>query len=448
MTRTIAEHEVRGAVERMAASATTPALPASAIIAAGARRRTRRRTGAAGAMVLAAALAVSATATTFGSSGGSSPAAEAQPPTTTNAFTEHLSRTLEQVLPGTTITARMFTDQNPAARHSRDDRFVLRIKTAKGSTDGFLILEAKAYQAPPDHNAAVMCTETLPWGSTRTGCIAKDLPGGGVLEAEMMRGPGSWDARMPSIGTDSKKTITIVSAELETTGTYAILEVRGGSTSNTSGISPEMLSAALADPRFTSYMADFSAHPETDPYGPLAPINETVVASGSVGTHTWTLSFAKVTEEKVPGFPEVTDNCMSWTYAVDGKSTPGLLNAYCSTTGSVVRNPAPTNKARPRPANQIHSTGFLGKPADVIATALTSTVPPGTASVEATFDNDPAKLSAKVFTVEGDVPYFAILKPDTAKPAWTLATVRCLGSDGKELGKLYFAAPSSLPPAR
>jgi hypothetical protein len=448
VTGTIEEHDVRGAVERMAAAATTPALPGTAIMAAGARRRTRRRAGAVGALALAATLAVSVTATTFGSSGGSTSATSDTAPTTTNAFTEQLGRTLEQVLPGTSITARMFTDQNPVTRHSREDRFVLQIKTPKGTTDGFLLLRADQNGDGPDFKAAALCAQTLPWHSTRSGCVTKDLADGGVLHAEIIQGPGSWDSRTASVGTDSSTTLTLVEGEVYHSRTSALLQVRGGTNSNKSGISPAMLSAGLEDPRFTAYLADFAAHPESDPYGPLAPIDKTVVATGSVGTHQWTLSFAKIAEDWPGITTKATDNCDYWEYDVDGKPAKALPGVYCSLNGSVVANPPPTAGSHADPGYLIQSSTSDGSPAQVFGTALSSTVLPGTVSVEATFDDDSAKLTGKVFTVKDGTQYFALLKTDPAKPTWKLATVRCLDASGKELGKLYFMAPNSQPPKR
>lgn len=440
MNAILDEHELRGAVERMAARAGTPALPGAAILTAGSRRRTRRRVGAVGAVALAATLAVSVS---WSVSGGPS-AGPATGPVTTNPFTDQVARTLEEVLPGAKVSAWMFTDTNPATRHVRNDSFPLRITYRGHVSEAFLDLRASAPENAPTYKADTLCHDDLPWKASRPDCVAKDLDDGGILHAELIQGPGTWTARSDTSvlgGGDSQ--LTMVMGDVTHGGAWALLKVRGGTHSNGSGLTPAMLSAALEDPRFTAFLTDFTAHPEHDPYGPLAPIHSTVVASGSAGTHKWSLSFAVISSQ-MPGTP-VNDNCDLWEYTVDGKSNGDMSPTYCRTDGSTVHNPPPTDAAHPDPVNQLHASGILQNPKDVIGSILTSTVPAGTAGVEATFDDQPAKLTGKVFTVHGDVPYFALVKPDPAKPDWKKATVRCLDADGKEIGKLYFAAPRPIP---
>ena len=68
-------------------------------------------------------------------------------------------------------------------------------------------------------------------------------------------------------------------------------------------------------------------------------------------------------------------------------------------------------------------------------------MPAGTVGVEATFDHQPTKLTGKAFTVHGDIPYFALVKPEGATVDWKLATVICRDAGGKVVGTLYFSAP-------
>ncbi|GAA1961328.1 hypothetical protein [Catenulispora subtropica] len=444
MNAILDEHDLRGAVERMAAGATTPPLPGTAILAAGARRRTRRRLGAVGSLALAATLAVSVSWSAF--SGGSSPdpAGPGAAPTTTNAFTDQIEHTLEQVLPGTKVSAAMFTDLNPAARHQRDDVFPLRITYRGHVLDAFLTLQV--WDHTPDYPASALCHDSLPWNTTRSDCVAKDLAGGGILHAELAKGPAAWTARSAGRGLGDK-TLTIIDGDVSHGSTWALLQIRAGARANDSGLTPAKVSAAMEDPRFTAFLNDFTAHPERDPYGPLARISKKIVTSGPLGTHTWTLSFAIISQYlDNDGDPKVNDNCDYWELAIDGKTVGSLPGAACQMDGSTVHNPPPTDEGQPFPANPIPVTKDLGLPGDVGGTILTSTVPAGTATVEATFDDQSAPLTGKVFTVHGDIPYFALVKPG-AQPAWKKAKVRCLDATGKEVAKLYFATPAALDPS-
>jgi hypothetical protein len=440
MNAMLDDQEIRGAVERMAAEVATPALPRQAILAAGSRRRTRRRTGAVGGLALAATLAVSVSWSA--ASGGFSLNSGSGAPTTTNAFTEQLGHTLEQVLPGAKVAASMFADANPATRHSRNDVFPVRITYRGHVSDAFLTITVSTTR--PEYKAAELCHDTLPWRATRPDCVAKDLADGGIVHAQLVEGPGSWTSRVASLGGGSDP-LTIVEGEVTHGGTWALLQVHGGSHSNSSALTPEMVSTALQDPRFTTFLGDFTAHPERDPYGPLASISKTVVASGPMGTHKWTLSFAVISGDLPGSGTQVSNNCDYWEYAVDGKPN-GDGNEYtCQQDGSTIHNPPPTDKAEPHFPDPLYANGFPGKPQDVVGWALSSTVLPGTAKVEIRFDDQPAELTAQVFTVHGDVPYFALVKPGSAKPDWKTATAWCLDKDGKELGKLYFAAPTPSP---
>jgi hypothetical protein len=439
MNAILDEQEIRSAVERMAAEVATRALPRQAILAAGARRHTRRRMGTVSGLALAATLAVSVSWSM--ASGGFSRISGSGAPTMTNAFTEQLGHTLEQVLPGVKVAASMFADTNPATRHDRNDVFPIQITYRGHVSNAFLTIAVSATH--PDYKAAELCHDTLPWGATRPDCVAKDLADGGIVHAQLVKGPGSWTSRVGSLGAGSDP-LTIVEGDVTQGGTWAFLQVHGGSHSNDSALTPEMVSTALQDPRFTTFLSDFTAHPERDPYGPLAPISKTVVASGPVGTHKWTLSFAIISGD-MAGFSTANSNCDYWEYAVDGKPNGDGGEYTCQRDGSTIHNPPPTNKSEPYYVDPLYSDGFPGKPQDVVGLALSSTVLPGTASVEASFDDQPTKLTAQVFTVHGDVPYFALVKPDSVKPDWKMATVRCLDKDGKELGKLYFAAPTPPP---
>src|SRR5262249_46891534 len=155
----------------------------------------------------------------------------------------------------------------------------------------------------------------------------------------------------------------------------------------------------LQDPRFTAFLADFANHPDRDPYGPLAPIDKTVVASGTIGTHKWSLSFAVISDSLGGDTSRILTNCDDWEFTVDGASNGSMPAAVGTDNGSPVDTPPPPKAAPPLSATQPHTGGIPGKPADVIGSILTSTVLPGTASVEATFDDQPAKLTAKPFTV-------------------------------------------------
>jgi hypothetical protein len=443
MNAILDEHEIRGAVQRLAAGAATPALPGPAILAAGARRRTRRRAGAAGALALAATLAVSVSWSA--ASGGSSAGPGAGAPTTTNAFTAQLGRMLEQVLPGAKVTASMFTDTNPVTRHQRDDVFPLRITYHGHVSDAFLSIHITP--ADPDYIPFDLCHESLTWHESRSDCTSKEVAGGGVVHSELENGPGTWTSRSANLGGGSDP-LAIIESDFTHGGTMAILQVRGGSHVNDSALTAAKLGAALEDPRFTAFLADFSVHPEHDPYGPVAKIPEKVVASGSVGAHNWSLSFAVISDNPPGDSSKVNNNCDYWDFAVDGKPMGSELSYTCMQDGSAVHNPPPTDKSHPYTAYQLVTGGVGSKPKDVIGSILNTTVPAGTARVEASFDDQPAKLTAKVFTVHGDIPYFALVKPDSAKPDWKIATVRCLDKDGKETGKLYFAAPETLPPTK
>ena len=439
MNAILNEHDLRGAVERMAAGAATPPMPGTAILAAGSRRRARRRAGAVGALALAATLAVSVSWSAFGG-GGSAPGPASA--TTTNAFTEQLGHTLEQVLPGAKVTASMFTDGDPTLRHRRDDVFPLRIAYHGRVSDAFLTLQDAV--TAPDYRAARLCDDQLPWQTTRTGCVAKDLPDGGILQTQLVTGPTAWTSRSATVGVGDT-VLTTVQGNVYDGGTWAMLRVRGGAHGNDSGLTPAMVSKALANPRFTAFLGDFAAHPERDPYGPLAPIRATVVASGTVGTHKWAMSFAVVSESMTDG--RVNDNCDYWDMAVDGTSVGDVSSWICKNdSGTTVHNPPPTDARTPYRAQDLHAGQRPGKQkGDVIGSYLGSTVPLGTATVEARFDDQPATLTARTFTVHGDVPYFALVKPESAKPDWKTATVRCLDADGKEIGKLYFAVPPATP---
>lgn len=112
----------------------------------------------------------------------------------------------------------------------------------------------------------------------------------------------------------------------------------------------------------------------------------------------------------------------------------------CGPDTSKTYNPPPTDKSHPRLAKQLFPAYT---PTGVIGSILTSTVVPGTVSVEASFDDQSPEITAKVFTVHDNVPYFALVKPGSASPDWKTATVRCPHANGKELSKLYFVAPTT-----
>jgi hypothetical protein len=365
----------------------------------------------------------------------------------TNAFTEQLGRTLEQVLPGAKVTASMFAGTNPAARHARDDVFPLRITYRGHVSDAFLTMRPFTPVADgTGHTASIACQQgsgSLPW--TMSDCVAKDLTGGGTVDAELLKGSGAWTATSGTLGT-GREPLTIVqgTVEVDHSGAWAMLQVRGGAHANDSALTPSALSAALGDSRFTGFIGDFAAHPERDPYGPVAPIHGTVVASGTIGTHTWSLSFATVTRTAPHDVTEVVSDCNYWDYAVDGKSTGTDPDYACGPEGSKTFNPPPANKAQPLSASRLYAGGIT--PGNVIGSMLISAVPVGTVTVQATFDDHSPELTTKAFTIHGDVPFFALVTPDSATPGWKTATVRCLDAGGKELGKLYFTAPTQ-PPA-
>ncbi|MEY9858879.1 hypothetical protein ABH935_004502 [Catenulispora sp. GAS73] len=444
MNQTLDEHEIRDAVEQLAAGAATAPLPGPAILAAGARRRVRRRVGAAGGLALAATLAVSVTWSA--ASGGSSAGPAAGPATTTNAFTEQLGHTLAEVLPGAKVTASMFADTDPAARHERLDVFPLRITYHGHVSDAFLTLRAftpgKGALGQP---AAILCHGDLIPPSTRSGCVSKDLADGGTVHAEVQKGSGAWTPAWADLGAgDSPLTIVEGDVDLARSGAWAMVQVHGGAEANGSTLTPPAVSAALGDPRFTAFLSDFAAHPERDPYGPPAPDHGTVVASGSVGTHRWTLSFGLVSRTAPHDITQVLTNCDYWDYTVDGVSTGPDPEYACGPSNSKNDNPPPTDKSQPYPANRLYAGGYT--PTSIIGSILTSTVPRGTATVEASFDDGSPKITTKVFTIRGDVPYFVLVKADSASPGWKTATVKCLAANGNVLGELYFTAPTSTAP--
>jgi hypothetical protein len=235
--------------------------------------------------------------------------------------------------------------------------------------------------------------------------------------------------------------LTIVrgDVDLPRTGVWAMLQVRGGAHANDSALSSSKLSAALSDPRFTAVLGDFAAHPERDPYGPPAPVHGDVVASGTVGSHTWSLSFSTVSRTAPDDMTQVLSDCNYWNYVVDGKSTGTDRDYACGPDGSRHFNPPPADKAQPVSTDRLYAGAST--PDNVIGSILTSTVPAGTARVEATFDDHSPTLTGKTFTIQGDIPFFALVKPDSSKPGWKTATVRCLDAGGKEVGRLYFSAP-------
>lgn len=444
MTPMLDEHEIRGAVERLAAEAATTPPPRQAILTAGARRRTRRRVGAAGAAVLAATLAVSVS-WSAASSHGSSASPAAGWPTTTNAFTEQLGRTLEQALPGAKVSASMFANTNPAARHDRFDVFPVRITYRGHDSEAFLTMRAfTPVVEGADSSAIVRCQPSMPPVWSASGCVTKDLAGGGTVHAEILQGAGSWTSTSGALG-EGTEPLTIVEGDVNIahSGAWAMLQVRGGAHVNDSALTPSKLSAALGDPRFTAVVADFAAHPEHDPYGPVAQSHGNIVASGTIGTHTWSLSFSTVSRTGPHDITQVLSDCNYWNYVVDGKSLSPDPDYACGPDGSRHFNPPPTDKAQPAPANLLYTSG---SPSQLIGSVLTSTVPSGTASVQAVFDDHSPELTAKTFTIHGDVPFFALVKPDSAKAAWK-ATVRCLDASGKELATLYFIAPTVTPPS-
>jgi hypothetical protein len=298
----------------------------------------------------------------------------------------------------------------------------------------------------PDSNH---CEMSAPWNAKMSECTSKPVADGGLVDAYKLTGPGHWGST--DLYSYGGKPLTVLWSDITYgqkdpthVGVAATLTVRAGSTSNDSGLTPATLSAALQDPRFATFLRDFADHPEQDPYGPLAKINAKVVASGKVGDHTWELHFAIISEDDGPASGDkANDNCDYWEFTVGGSPLTGAADITCRTDGRPIDNPPPTSKSAPWRSDRLYPTeGTHGHaPQLPIGTVLTSTVPAGTVSVEATFDNQPTKLTGKAFTVHGDIPYFALVKPGGAKPDWKLATVICRDADGKVVGTLYFNAP-------
>ncbi|MEY9935308.1 hypothetical protein ABH926_009983 [Catenulispora sp. GP43] len=444
MKKITTEHDVRDAVQSMAADASAPPLPGQEILRAGLRRRVRRRVERAGALAMAAT-AVAAVAWTQ-TSGGSA-AEPAGPPTVTNTFTDQLGQVLGQILPEAKVSAAMYSGTDPNARHYRFDVFPLRITYRGHVLDAALSLRTGAFATTgPDSG---YCGMSAPWKTKMSDCTSKPVANGGLVGAYKLAGPGHW---VPGdLYGSGGKPLTVLQSDITYSqkdathvGVAANLTVRAGTTSNDSGLTPAGLSTTLQDPRFAAFLRDFADHPEKDPYGPLAKINDRVVASGKVDDHAWALHFAILSEYSGSIFrSKVNDNCDYWAFTVDGSPLTGNADVTCKMDGSLIHNQPPTNKAAPWHSDRLYPTdGTHGHaPQLPIGTVLTSTVPAGTVSVEATFDDQPTKLTGKAFTVHGDIPYFVLVKPDTAKPDWKLATVICQDSDGKVVGTLYFNAP-------
>jgi hypothetical protein len=117
----------------------------------------------------------------------------------------------------------------------------------------------------------------------------------------------------------------------------------------------------------------------------------------------------------------------------------------CPQYGGLIRQPPATSAAVPELAYPLRLPDADGKPVAVVGSLVTGTAVPGTATVEATFDDEATKITAKTFHVNGAALYFALAKPDPEKPTWKLATVRCLDAAGTEIGKVYFQPESVLP---
>ena len=342
----------------------------------------------------------------------------------------------------------MYSDTNPNARHDRFDDFPLWI-TYRGH-----VLDATLDLRTGSNSMQIFdsdyCGISVPWETKMSDCTSKPVGSGGEVGAYKLTGLGHWDSGA-EYGSGGKPLTALYSdvmyrpTDATHAGVVATLTVRAGTTSNDSGLTPAALSTALQDPRFAVFIKDFADHPEQDPYGLLAKINDKVVASGKVDDHAWELHFAIVSEDFGPfSGSKVNNNCDSWEFTVDGSPLSGVAaDAQCQMDGSSVHNPPPTDKSAPWHTDRLYLTdGIHGHaPQLPIGTVLTSTVPAGTVSVEATFDNQPTKLTGKAFTVHGDIPYFALVKPGSAKPDWKLATVICRDADGKVVGTLYFNAP-------
>lgn len=437
------EHDVRDAVQSMAANASTPPLPGQEILRAGARRRLRRRVERAGALAMAATAVVAVAWTQ--ASGGSS-AEPAGPPTVTNTFTDQLGQVLGQILPGAKVSAAMYGNTDPNARHDRFDVFPLRITYRGRVLDATLSLQTGAFATTGP--GSDYCGMSVPWKTKMSDCTSKPVANGGLVDAYKLAGPGHWVSG--DLYGSGGKPLTVLLSDIRYSqkdathvGVTANLTVRAGTTSNDSGLTPAALSRALQDPRFATFLRDFADHPEQDPYGPLAKINDKVVASGKVDDHAWELHFAIVSEDDGPLGGKVNDNCDYWEFTVDDSPLTGEADVTCQRDGRPIHNQPPTSKSAPWHSDRLYPTkGTHGHaPQLPIGTVLTSTVPAGTVSVEATFDDQPTKLTGKAFTVHGDIPYFVLVKPDNAKPDWKLATVICRDADGKVVGTLYFNAP-------
>lgn len=438
------EHDLRDAVQNMAANASTPPLPGQEILRAGARRRVRRRVERAGALAMAAT-AVAAVA--WSQTSGGSSVEPAERPTVTNTFTDQLGQVLGQILPRAKVSAAMYSDTHPNARHSRFDAFPLRITYRGHVLDATLSLRTGPVIATGV--GSDYCGMSVPWKTKMSDCTSKPVANGGLVGAYKLTGPGHW---IPGdLYGSGGKPLTVLQSDIMYSqkdathvGVAANLTVRAGTTSNGSGLTPAALSTALQDPRFATFLRDFADHPEQDPYGPLAKINDKVVASGKVDDHTWELHFATVSEYDGPlDGSNVNDNCDYWEFTVDGSPLTGEADVTCQNDGRTIHDQPPTSKSAPWHSDRLYPTeGIHGHaPQLPVGTVLTSTVPAGTVSVEATFDSQPTKLTGKTFTVHGDIPYFALVKPGSGKPDWKLATVICRDAEGKIVGTLYFNAP-------
>ena len=452
-TGSAADRDVRGAVERMAGHAGSPPLPGAAILRAGGRRRTRRRAGAAGALALAATMAVSVAAyTTSGSRSGTPLPPLSFSDTASNAYTDQLGSLLQELMPGTQVTVKMFTDISPATRYWQYDHYDVEITKDGQTTDAVLDI-IKGVDPDFSGGVCVQGVQGQPKG-TYTDCTQQRFHGGEAA-SNQARGQFVWNApevaminnlgqKGPFPVEPGQATLTVVSGMSGYRGVMTRLSLRAGTDGNTSGITSENVTTALADPRFNAFLDSWLAHPDDDPYGPVVPIPLSVVASGSLGADSWSLSYGRYsTDTTMDGTGPMTD-CNDWVASVDGRVDPNSPQYTGCGPGPALESTSPKRAPSPAPVHHVNADGTDGA---LIGALLYGNVPTGTVSVTVSFDDGSPKVTGKAFTPPGGYPSFAVAKAETSEtdPGWKLATVKALDASGKTIGEFYFAPPRKAP---